>query len=98
MEKLIKLIVELAIRLSADSPKLFVKLQWIAGIISGVLTLVLILNEIFLLGMGNVILYGTMNLPTFLGLINGMFLGILGVSKLTVADHTLLENIEPKKD
>ena len=66
MDKLIKLIIELAVRLSADSPKLFIKLQWFAGIVSGILTLVLILNEVFLFGMGNVVLYGSMNLPTFL--------------------------------
>ena len=38
MEKLILLFAELVLRFKADSPKLFVKLYWIAGIISSILT------------------------------------------------------------
>ena len=97
MEKLILLFAELVLRFKADSPKLFVKLYWIAGIISSILTVVLVLNEVFSFGLGNIILYGTMNLPTMLATINALLIGVFGISKITVKDNADIEIIESLK-
>jgi hypothetical protein len=78
MEKLILLFTELVLRVKSESPKLFVRLQWISGIISSILTVILVLNEVFNFGLGTIILYGTMNLPTFLTTINALLLGVFG--------------------
>jgi hypothetical protein len=97
MEKLILLFAELVLRYKAESPKLFVKLQWISGIISSILTVVLVSNEVFSFGLGTIILYGTMNLPTMLAAINALLLGVFGVSKLPVKNNADIEIIESLK-
>ena len=94
MKNLLSLLSELAVRLQSESPKLFKKLQWISGILTVLITLILSFNEFAELGLGLIIVFKSINLPEFLVIINSLLVGAFGISKLPVEDNQILIDLK----
>ena len=94
MKNLLSLLSELAVRLQSESPKLFKKLQWISGILTVLITLILSFNEFAEIGLGTIIIYKGINLPEFLLMINTLLVGAFGISKLPVEDNTVITELK----
>jgi len=94
MKNLLTLLSEIAVRLQSESPKLFKKLQWISGILTVLITLILSFNEFAELGLGLIIVFKSINLPEFLLMINTLLVGAFGISKLPVEDNTVITDFK----
>lgn len=98
MSTLITLVRELIFRWKAESPKLFVRIQWISGILTALITTTLILNTSFEWGLG-LILIANMPLTSILGAIGTFLGGIFTTAKVTVEDKVeLTKKLEAKKE
>ena len=85
MNAIIELIRELLIRLKLKSPALFVKLQWVSGLLVTIITSLLIINSTFGWGWGLILIF-KIPLTIILGSIITFLSGIFITAKTTVDD------------
>lgn len=95
MKSITSILAEIIVRLQSESPKLFKKLQWISGILTVIITLILSFNEFAQLGLGTINVFRGINLAELLVMINTLLVGAFGISKLPVADNNII--VELKK-
>ncbi len=86
-----KFLAELMLRLKSESPEAFKKLQWILGLLVGLIGATLTLNEVLSIGLGNVIIYGQVTLTQFLGVLAALFSGALGTATTAVKNPEKLK-------
>lgn len=85
MNTILDLLKVLVLRWQAESPKLFVRLQWISSIIGALISAVLILNTSFNWRLG-LVLIAKIPLTLILTGIVTFLAGVFGASKITVAN------------
>lgn len=90
MSNIFEIIKMLILRWRIESPKLFVKLQWISGILTSIIATVLTLNETndWMLDQVEVL---SMSLTTILISTLTFLIAVFGTSRITVKDPKELE-------
>lgn len=89
MNTIINILKEVALRVNAESPELFKKIQWASGVLVMLITFALSANASLGLGWGLVVFF-KIPLTTILAGIAGTLTAVFGVSKLPVKDADIL--------